>query len=188
MRTLLKEILFVKFRILKYKWLSNCNNIKGKPNLQQPALINGLGSVNFGSNTQIGVKNSPKYYNTYAYIEARKKNAQIIIGNNISINNNFCVTAENSTITILDNTLIGVNCQIMDSDFHDLNPENRMSDNHKTSDVTIEKNAFIGNNVIILKGVTIGENSIISAGSIVTRNIPKNIIAGGVPAEFIKKL
>ena len=188
MGSLLKILFYVKFRILKYKWLSTCTNIIGKAIIKQPVLMNGLGTVTFGSKVQIGVKDSPRYYNTYAYIEARNKCAEIIFGNNIFINNNFSIVAENSKITILDNTIIGLNCSIMDSDFHDLNPVNRMSGNHKTFDVLIDKNVFIGNNVTILKGVEIGENSVIANGSVVTKSFPKNVIIGGVPAKIISEI
>ena len=47
---------------------------------------------------------------------------------------------------------------------------------------------FIGDNVTILKGVTIGANSVIGSGSVVTKNIPENTIAAGVPAKVIRNL
>ena len=43
-------------------------------------------------------------------------------------------------------------------------------------------------NVIVLKGVRIGQNSIIAAGSIVTKSIPSNCIAGGNPAKILKEV
>ena len=43
-------------------------------------------------------------------------------------------------------------------------------------------------NVIILGGVTIGNGSVIAAGSIVTKSIPENVLAAGVPAKIVKKL
>ena len=52
--------------------------------------------------------------------------------------------------------------------------------------IVIEENAWIGMNCIILKGVRIGRNSIIAAGSVVTKDVPDNCIAGGVPCKFIK--
>jgi maltose O-acetyltransferase len=47
---------------------------------------------------------------------------------------------------------------------------------------------FLGSNVTILKGVTIGKNSIIGNGSVVTKNIPENVVAAGNPAKFIRNL
>lgn len=64
-----------------------------------------------------------------------------------------------------------------------------LTDSEKLSeddqDVVIEKGAWIGANVTILKGVRIGEDSVIAAGSVVTKDIPPYIIAGGVPAKKI---
>ena len=57
-----------------------------------------------------------------------------------------------------------------------------------SSPIVIEDDAFIGMNCIILKGVTIGSRSIIAAGSVVTRSIPADCIAGGNPARVIRNL
>jgi len=52
--------------------------------------------------------------------------------------------------------------------------------------VIIRRGAWIAVNAIILPGITIGENSIVAAGSVVTKDIPSNVIAGGIPAKIIK--
>lgn len=54
--------------------------------------------------------------------------------------------------------------------------------------IKIGNNVFIGNNAIILPGVTIGDNVIIGAGAVVTRDIPSDSVAAGVPARVIKSL
>lgn len=96
--------------------------------------------------------------------------------------------SEGEGITIGDKTLIGLNVEITDSDFHDLHPDRRTCGTPATAKVILGSNVFIGSNVKILKGVTIGDNSIIANGSIVTKSIPKNVIAGGIPAKIIKKI
>lgn len=55
-----------------------------------------------------------------------------------------------------------------------------------TKPITVGDNVYIGNNVIILPGVTIGSNVIIGAGAVVSRDIPDNSVAVGVPARVIK--
>jgi acetyltransferase-like isoleucine patch superfamily enzyme len=50
----------------------------------------------------------------------------------------------------------------------------------------VERNVWIGANVTVLSGVTIGQNSVIAAGAVVTKDIPKNCLAAGVPA-IVKK-
>jgi acetyltransferase-like isoleucine patch superfamily enzyme len=54
--------------------------------------------------------------------------------------------------------------------------------------ITVGNNVFIGYGSIILPGVTIGDNVVIAAGSVVSRAIPSNCVAGGVPARVIKSL
>ncbi len=184
----LKRLLFVKLRIWKYNWLSTNKNSSRKPIKHQPVLINGKGTISFGKNVQIGVINSPYFYTTYAYIEARNPAASIHFGNNISINNSFSAVANTSKITIEDDVLIGFNCAIIDSDFHETNPKKRENNDSVSKPVVIKKNVFIGNNVSILKGVTIGENSIIANGSVVSKPIPNNVIAAGIPAKVLKTI
>lgn len=180
--------LFQKFRVLKYKLLSDSNNVIGKPTLHQPAQFTGKGKITFGTNVNLGFFPSPYFYNCYIYIEARNKNTKIIFGDNIHINNNCVIIAEGDGIEIGSNTLIGTNCEIIDSDFHDLTPDKRSNGTPITAKVVIGKNVFIGNNVKILKGVTIGDNSVIANSSIVVKSIPENLIAGGNPAKIIKNL
>ena len=52
----------------------------------------------------------------------------------------------------------------------------------------IEDDVFIGANCIVLKGVTVGARSIIAAGSVVTKSIPADCLAGGNPAKVIRSL
>ena len=54
--------------------------------------------------------------------------------------------------------------------------------------IKIGNNVFIGNNSIILPGVTVGDNVVIGAGSVVSRDIPANSVAAGVPARVIRSL
>ena len=96
-------------------------------------------------------------------------------------------------IEIGNNVMIGVGTHIYDTNFHNINPKDRIEkkdpkDTVKTAPVIIHDNVFIGAFSIILKGVTIGENSVIAAGSVVTKSIPDNQIWGGNPAHFIKNI
>lgn len=54
--------------------------------------------------------------------------------------------------------------------------------------ITIKNNVFIGNNAIILPNVTIGNNVVIAASSVVTKNIPDNVVVAGVPAKIIRTI
>ncbi|OGI00441.1 MAG: acetyltransferase [Candidatus Melainabacteria bacterium GWF2_37_15] len=182
------NLLFQKPRILKYRLLSNISFFEGKPVLRQPALFAGFGKIIMGQKVIIGVKNSPYFYDSYTYVEARNKNSFIKIDNNVQINNKCCFISEGEGIFIGENTLIGTNVEIYDSDFHNLMPQARITGSPKTAKVIIDKNVFIGSNVKILKGVKIGKNSVIGTGSVVVKSIPDNVIAGGVPAKVIRNL
>jgi len=82
------------------------------------------------------------------------------------------------------NTLIAPYCCIYDHDhkFPD------MLSGYVVEKVDIGNNVWIGAHSSILKGVKIGDNSVIGAGSVVTKSIPPNCIAAGVPAKIIKRL
>lgn len=115
--------------------------------------------------------------------------ANITIGNNVGMSSTvlWC----HKKIVIGNNVKIGGNCILIDTDAHDINYINRRrpaTDRGAASPIIIEDDAFIGTNCIILKGVTIGARSIIAAGSIVTKSIPADCIAGGNPAKVIKYL
>ena len=174
-------------RRMKYAFFSSNKNVEGKYIAHQPVLCNGNGKLIFGSNVNFVVINSPLFYNSYTYLEARNRDATIVFGNNVHINNAFSAISEKQ-ISIGNNVLIGYNCQITDSDFHDLNKNNRQKTDPHPTTVSVADNVFIGNNVTILKGVEIGENSIVANGSVVTKSFPDNVIIGGVPAKIIKEL
>lgn len=93
-------------------------------------------------------------------------------------------------IAIGDRVTIGANCTIVDTDFHPLDPLARRwrpAEAH-TAPVTIEDDVFIGMNCLILRGVTIGRNSVVGAGSVVTSDVPADVIAAGNPARVIRPL
>ncbi len=115
------------------------------------------------------------------------KNAIVTIGNNCGFSG--VVIASNERITIGNNVYCGANVTIADSDRHPLNALERIQGlPGKTSPVTIKDNVWLGMNVVVLKGVTIGEGSVIAANSVVTRDVPNNVIAGGIPAKVIGPL
>ena len=179
--------IYFNFKKVIYSFFSNNHNVHGKFKAFQPVVFRGKGNITFGKNVRIGVINSPFLYNTYAYIEARTEESKIEFGDNIIMNNSFSITAEKS-IVIKNNVLIGLNCTIIDSNFHNLDPMKRKMTDNFPKEVIIGENVFIGNNVTILKGVTVGANSVIGANSLVTKPIPENVIVSGNPAEIVGKL
>jgi acetyltransferase-like isoleucine patch superfamily enzyme len=105
-------------------------------------------------------------------------------------------------IEIGNNVLISHNCNLIDTDSHELNYTERAESfkklikyghskitlNIKNAPIIIEDNVWISYNVSILKGVRIGKGAIIGAGSVVTKDIPQFTIWAGNPAKFINKI
>lgn len=109
----------------------------------------------------------------------------IKIGKNVFINFN-CTLLGLGGITIEDNVLIAPNVSIL-SEGHPISPKDRHS--LIPGHVHIKmRNAWIGAGAIILQGVTIGENSIVAAGAVVSKDVPDNTVAGGIPAGTIKNI
>ena len=183
----LKYFLFVKLRILKYQFLSNCKNVVGKADLYIPLLLRGKGKIHIGKNVQNGVIAGQNYYSSYNYILAMEEDSEVIIGDNVVLANGAAIQAT-TKITIEDNTMIGINCFLIDDDGHDHNPEKRMTGESRKNPITIKKNVVIYYNSIVMKGVTIGENSVIGSCSVVTKDIPPNVFAAGNPAKVIRNI
>ena len=108
----------------------------------------------------------------------------ITLGKGVFINSG-CQFQDQGGITIGDYALIGPKTVIATLN-HGFSPEERGSLDPKP--VVIGKRVWIGANVTILPGVTIGDNAIVGAGAVVTKDVPANIIVGGVPAKQIGKI
>ena len=113
-------------------------------------------------------------------------------GYNIEVGENFFA---NYNLTVLDVGLvrIGNNAQIAPNVSiytagHPVHPDSRNSGYEYGIAVTIGNNVWIGGNAVIMPGVTIGDNVVIGAGSIVTRDLPSNVIAAGNPCRVIREI
>ena len=81
---------------------------------------------------------------------------------------------------------IGPNCGFYTAG-HPLNVKERNAGLEYAKPITVGDNVWFGGNVVVMPGVTIGDNTIIGAGSVVTKNIPSNVIAVGNPCKVMKK-
>ena len=89
-------------------------------------------------------------------------------------------------IDIGENVHITDGCKFITHDGGTLLFRNRVPDLEITKPIKIGDNVYIGNNVLIMPGITIGNDVVIGAGAIVSRDIPDNSVAVGVPAKVIK--
>ena len=151
---------------------------------------------------EIEIGNNCVLYDNIEIISQKK----IHIGNNVSIGKHASLRAKNlhigddvwisrfvsiegNNIHLSNGVIIGPNVQII-SEVHKIDKET----NHVTMEaglskpIKFEKGCWIGNGAIILPGVTIGEGSIVGAGSVVLKDVLKNSLYAGNPAEFKKSL
>ena len=110
----------------------------------------------------------------------------IEIGENFYSNHNLIILDANKVI-FGDNVLIAPNCSFYTAG-HPLEVELRNKGLEYAKPIKIGNNVWIGGNVIVLPGVTIGDNTVIGAGSVVTKDIPANVVAVGNPCKVIKQL
>ena len=108
----------------------------------------------------------------------------ITIGKNVFINSD-CKFQDQGGITIDDGALIGHGVVLATLN-HDMDTAKRQQ--LHPAPIHIGKCVWIGANATITGGVTIGDNSIVAAGAVVTKDVPANVVVGGVPAKFIKKI
>ena len=110
----------------------------------------------------------------------------IYIGKNVMLNYN-CTLLDVCKIEIGDNTLIGPNTGIYTA-CHPIDYDKRLEGKEFGKPISIGKNVWIGGRCTILPGVHIGDNSVIGAGSVVTKDIPNNVVAVGNPCKIIKEV
>lgn len=105
-------------------------------------------------------------------------------GDNIYVNFNFTAT-DDTHIYVGSNTQIGPNVSLVTAG-HPVLPELRKQGYQYNMPVHIGENCWLGAGVIVLPGVTIGANTVIGAGSIVTKDIPANVVAVGDPCRVMR--
>ena len=107
-------------------------------------------------------------------------------GNNIYANFNLTLV-DDTHIFVGDNVMFGPNVTIATAG-HPILPELREKGYQYNAPVKIGKNCWLGANVTILPGITVGNNVVIGAGSVVTKNLPDNVIAVGNPCKVLRKV
>jgi maltose O-acetyltransferase len=113
-------------------------------------------------------------------------------GSNIYLGENFyanfnCVILDPAEVRIGDNVFLGPGVHLYTA-YHPLDPTERNSGYESAKPIWIGNSVWIGGGAIIQPGVRIGENVTIGAGSVVTRDIPSNVVAAGVPCRVIREL
>lgn len=128
----------------------------------------------FGKETKAWIE--PPFYCCYG--------TNITLGEYAYINMN-CNFIDDGKIIVGKKVMFGP-CVVIATVGHPIKPDMRRY--MYTSPVVIGDNCWIGANVTICPGVTIGENTVIGAGSVVTKDIPSNVVAFGNPCRVVKNI
>jgi acetyltransferase-like isoleucine patch superfamily enzyme len=169
-------------------WISKEFKNFGKNSvIYKPINLKGGNYISIGNKTSIGTRASLTAWDKY---RSQTFQPTIIIGNNVSVGDDSHITAINR-IEIGDNVLTGKKITITDNshgksnfDLLMFSPLNRPL--YSVGPVYIEDGVWIGDKVTILPNVRIGKNAIIGANAVVTKDIPANCVAGGIPAKVLK--
>ncbi|MCM3543634.1 maltose acetyltransferase domain-containing protein [Priestia megaterium] len=119
-------------------------------------------------------------------------NIRVDYGYNIFVGENFfanfdCVILDICKVSFGDNCLLGPGVHIYTAT-HPIDPNKRNSGKEYAKPIIFGDNVWIGGSSVINPGVTIGDNVVIASGSVVTKDVPNNVVVGGNPAKIIKKL
>jgi maltose O-acetyltransferase len=143
-----------------------------EPDTRRKMLLELLGSV--GEGTEI----RPPFSCDYGF--------QLHIGARTFANFGLIVL-DVARVDIGDDVQIGPNVQLL-TPTHPLEPEPRRAKWEAASPIVIGDNVWLGGGVIVCPGVTIGANTVVGAGSVVTRDLPPNVLAVGTPARVVRPL
>lgn len=120
----------------------------------------------------------PPFWCDYGY--------NITVGDFFYANHNLVIT-DGARVTLGDHVFIAPNCCITTAE-HAIDPEQRKAGMEIAKPVTVGNNVWIGAGTTVLAGVTIGDNTVIGAGSVVTKSLPDNVVAVGVPCRVLRPI
>ncbi|HEV2034864.1 MAG TPA: acyltransferase [Candidatus Dormibacteraeota bacterium] len=157
--------------------LRSCQRVGARPRLYGRCHVSNDGTITIGDRLRM-------HGGTVRCELTTHEGGRLEIGHQVFVNYGSSISAH-KLVTIGNGCLIGQYTIIMDCDYHSLGG----ADGHgEPRPIVIEEGVWLGARTIVLKGVRIGRGSVIAAGSVVTRDIPPGVVAGGVPARVIRHL
>jgi acetyltransferase-like isoleucine patch superfamily enzyme len=140
-------------------------------------------NIHLGSNNRLmALKDAPVRFSIWP---DKAHQGEITIGDYCVVNPGVRITSA-SSITIGNNCMLAMYVYLMDMDGHDL--YHRVFAPGNSAPIVLKDNVWVCDGAVIGKGITIGENSVVAARSIVTKNVPANVVVAGNPAKVIKQL
>lgn len=167
------------FSLLRFRFRKNISLGKGiRTNFRLK--IKGPGKVTIGDNVNMWCFKEPNEFLTFS------SDAEIVIGSHTRING--AIFQARSSIKVGERCLIG-SAQLIDNDFHHTDPVKRFDKtNIPTSPIIVGNNVWLAGQCAVLKGVSIGDNSVVGFRAVVTRNVEKNMVVAGNPAQAVKQI
>ncbi|MDU0808906.1 acyltransferase [Aquirufa regiilacus] len=171
-------------------WLSNnIFQIGEKSLIGKDCFLKGGQYIEIGDNTSIGRHGVITFWDSD---NSKKGTSSIKIGDNCSIGE-YCLITSINSIKIGNGVLIGRRVTITDNSHGaSLLEESKIMPCRRSlyskGPILIGNNVWIGDKVSIMPGVEIGDGVIVAANTVVTKDIPQNVVVGGVPAKVIKFL
>jgi len=147
--------------------------------------IHNEGSISLGSN--VSLRSYPGGTSYACGLRTYYPEARIEVGSHVNMNG--ALIHCNQSVVVGSHCMLGPGVILCDNDSHPavLSVEGRKK-RPPEAPIRLGSNVWLGMRTIVLKGVTIGDNTIVAAGSVVTQDLPPNILAGGVPAKRIRDL
>ena len=166
-----------RYFLRSHKYIDRSIQLKNVEQLTCPP------DCNIGSNSKL------LCWKEYAYKSIKQRvNGTVVIGKNFHATRNLIIQSCGKLV-IGDNVLIASDVFICNYDHGmDCLSESYLNNELVSAPVVIEDGVWLGDKAIVLKGVTIGEHSVIGAGSVVTKDIPDDVVAVGNPCRVIRKI
>jgi maltose O-acetyltransferase len=169
-----------RLKKLGIRWqLRNVQKIGVEIELTGPVIIQNSGTIEIGDQVIF----DSRWYKPI-YIQLSQADAKLIIENNAYINFGTEISLMKE-VFIGAYSLIGIDCLIYDTDWHSLDGLDREV---PVAPTRIGRGVWLGARVIVMKGVTIGDNTVVAANSVVTNDLPNNVLAAGSPARVIRAI
>ncbi len=171
---------FWRLKKLGIRWqLRNAQTIGAEIELTGPVIIQNSGTLEIGDQVIF----DSKWYKPI-YIQLSRPEARLTIENNVYINYGTEISLVKE-VFIGAYSLISIDCLIYDTDWHSIDG---FGQDAPVAPTRIGRGVWLGARVIVMKGVTIGDNTVVAANSVVTKDLPNNVLAGGSPAREIRAI
>lgn len=171
---------FWRLKKLGIEWqLKDVQKIGSEIELKGPVMIKNAGTIEIGNQVMLDAN-----WHKPIYISLSSPSAKLTIEHNAGINYGTEISLMKE-VFIGAYSLISIDCLIYDTDWHNLDG---LDHDIPVEPTRIGRGVWLGARTVVLKGVTIGDNTVVAANSLVTRDLPDNVLAGGCPAKVIRPI